>query len=1230
MKKILAALVLLVTSALPAISQNGANVRQSGTVTPNHVPMWTTNGVIQDGGTAAQGFLSSLGVTNNGGPGICINSAPITQPYNRLCLSAATAGAATLSLQALGGATAQNLNFNINGTTYRFPGTGSGDVVGPLSSIDGSIALFNGTTGQLLKDSAGIIPNATSFHNCLTVNLSGQTDKTACSRGPSFNWSDPPDNTTAGLSQSANFWVGENPVLTPGVGDNVAVTGFMVNGNHRANLWYENLAVVQVPTLAIITSGNITGTTLTVTTITAGGTLAVGQPVLNSALTPGTVITALGTGTGGAGTYTVNYSQSVTTAASGSFYSEMLESSTQKYVNGAARVTETNMVNGFSNTAVGLGSISGTTLTVSAMYSGQFAPGQPVSGVGVTSGTVITTSGTGNGGTGTYQVSPSQTVSSTPIVGGAITNPWGGGPRKNLHEITANLGNNGSYPVGEFTTGLMMYAADATGSNGWYLTNVAVTRAKNVGFLVASNAGTPAASFTASIAATTMTVSAVSSGTIYVTEYVFGSGVTSGTMITAQLTGTPGGTGTYTVSASQTVSSEAMTAQVDLIASYTVAAFKDQSSSVTSYLATGSHTNAFSDESTSTNVLRVTGGAHANVINLADSGAISANFLKGFSGADTNLGFGNQADHGMYIIADSGTSAAQVSAFVLSDRGSGKWTILKDGSNNFALQNVANSNIFDVNFSTNLFTFEQNFAYFAHGPGVLQQASLGATVTTGTVNLASTSFVAGLLPNANLANPATTVNGQTCTLGSTCTVTAAATTITVGTTTVASGTTTRILYDNAGVLGEYTLTGTGTVVAMQASPTFTGTPVLSTPTATSLAIGGATIGSNALAITGTSTFSGTVSPVAIGGSSLGTTALSWQNLFGNTGFVFNIGNGNWVATHTSGILTVGTGDLRVTTAGTNTASVVTIDGTQTLANKTLTTPVLGVATATSINKVALTAPATAATLTIANNQTLTVTNSIAFTSSGGATTLAIGTGGTLGTAAYVNTGTSGGTVPLLSSANTFSALQTISFASGAGGTSLVISPTDGNDAIIGLFRSGVQKWAFGNTPSADSFQWYNGSFRMTLDVSGNLNITGALTATLSNTATTSAVCYNTGTGLLSYDGTIGTCTVSLLAAKDLVAPLTPDEGLRIVMAMEPWRYTMKKDRPTWVAGEQIGFVADYAQEVDPRVVAFNHDGSLAGFRYEQYTAALTAAFKHLKADNDNLRQEVQELKRAVR
>lgn len=82
-----------------------------------------------------------------------------------------------------------------------------------------------------------------------------------------------------------------------------------------------------------------------------------------------------------------------------------------------------------------------------------------------------------------------------------------------------------------------------------------------------------------------------------------------------------------------------------------------------------------------------------------------------------------------------------------------------------------------------------------------------------------------------------------------------------------------------------------------------------------------------------------LSPAVDGGNSLGTTALGWQNLFGNTGFVFNI-EADWLATHTTGILTVGTGDLRVTNNFTNAASVVTVGGAQTLTNKTLTSPTL--------------------------------------------------------------------------------------------------------------------------------------------------------------------------------------------------------------------------------------------------------------------------------------------------
>jgi glucan endo-1,3-alpha-glucosidase len=65
--------------------------------------------------------------------------------------------------------------------------------------------------------------------------------------------------------------------------------------------------------------------------------------------------------------------------------------------------------------------------------------------------------------------------------------------------------------------------------------------------------------FTGSIAGTTLTVSSMSSGAVVQTGLLSGTNVTAGTLVVGQLTGTIGGIGTYTVSASQTVASTAIT-----------------------------------------------------------------------------------------------------------------------------------------------------------------------------------------------------------------------------------------------------------------------------------------------------------------------------------------------------------------------------------------------------------------------------------------------------------------------------------------------------------------------------------------------------------------------------------------------------------------------------------------------------------------------------------------------
>ncbi len=87
-------------------------------------------------------------------------------------------------------------------------------------------------------------------------------------------------------------------------------------------------------------------------------------------------------------------------------------------------------------------------------------------------------------------------------------------------------------------------------------------------------------------------------------------------------------------------------------------------------------------------------------------------------------------------------------------------------------------------------------------------------------------------------------------------------------------------------------------------------------------------------------FAATISPSVDDAAALGTASLRWSDLFLASGGTLNFANSDVVVTHSTGILTVGTGDFRVTTAGTNTASVVTVGGTQELAAKTLTAQVV--------------------------------------------------------------------------------------------------------------------------------------------------------------------------------------------------------------------------------------------------------------------------------------------------
>ena len=141
----------LIAGCLPALAQTGTPIKQSGNVTPGHAGAWTTNGILQDGGTAAIPYLTSIGTVGQGQT-ICAWTALSTAPGSqRLCFGVFDNAAATISLQNFGIDTPQNLNFIINGATYSFPYT-VGGIVGPNSSTVGDIAVWNNVAGSLLKD----------------------------------------------------------------------------------------------------------------------------------------------------------------------------------------------------------------------------------------------------------------------------------------------------------------------------------------------------------------------------------------------------------------------------------------------------------------------------------------------------------------------------------------------------------------------------------------------------------------------------------------------------------------------------------------------------------------------------------------------------------------------------------------------------------------------------------------------------------------------------------------------------------------------------------------------------------------------------------------------------------------------------------------------------------------------------------------------------------------------
>lgn len=145
-----------------------------------------------------------------------------------------------------------------------------------------------------------------------------------------------------------------------------------------------------------------------------------------------------------------------------------------------------------------------------------------------------------------------------------------------------------------------------------------------------------------------------------------------------------------------------------------------------------------------------------------------------------------------------------------------------------------------------------------------------------------------------------------------------------------------------------------------------------------------------------------------------------------------------------------------------------------------------------------------------------------------------------------------------------------------------------------------------------------------LAVSGTVQLANLTTSTGAQSA---AMCLNASNEVIS--DTFAGCVVSAKRFKKNIKSL--DFALDTVMQLRPVSFKYKKtgNKELDKRGIHIGFIADEALRVEPRLVGLNSKSQPVSFDYQGYTAILTRAIQEQQAQIEILESRIESLREQI-